>query len=94
LTPIDQDTSFDVKSLSKAFQGIYMANSGYSKQIANEAIQSGHADLISFGVDFLANPDLVERLQHDQPLNAADPETFYGGDDKGYTDYPYLEAVV
>jgi N-ethylmaleimide reductase len=94
MTAIDEATAFDVKLLSKIYQGNYIANSGYTKQIANEAIQAGHADLISFGVDFLANPDLVERLQHDKPLNVADQETFYGGDEKGYTDYPFLEAVI
>jgi N-ethylmaleimide reductase len=94
MTAIDEATSFNVKLLSKIYQGNYIANSGYTKQIANEAILTGHADLISFGVDFIAYPDLVERLQHDKPLNVADQETFYGGDEKGYTDYPFLEAVI
>ena len=90
MTSIDEETSFDIKMLSKLYHGNYMANSGYTKQIANEAIQSKHADMISFGVDYIANPDLVERLQQDAELNAADPDTFYGGDEKGYTDYPFL----
>lgn len=94
MTAIDEDTSFNVKILSKIYKGNYIANSGYTKKIADDAIQTGHADLISFGVDFLANPDLVERLRHDQPLNVADQETFYGGDEKGYTDYPFLESVT
>jgi N-ethylmaleimide reductase len=47
---------------------------------------------VSFGVPFLANPDLVERLRADAPLNAADRSTFYGGDGRGYTDYPTLGA--
>ncbi|MFI2705919.1 alkene reductase, partial [Nocardioides sp. CER28] len=45
------------------------------------------ADLISFGRAYLANPDLVERLRLGLPLNAADPATFYGGDETGYLDY-------
>jgi N-ethylmaleimide reductase len=53
-------------------------------------IDAGVADLISFGQLFLANPDLPERLKNDGPYNTPDPATFYGGDAKGYTDYPAL----
>lgn len=47
------------------------------------------ADLIAFGVPFLANPDLVRRYRENLPLNAADRATFYGGNETGYTDYPF-----
>jgi len=47
----------------------------------------GHADAIAFGRLFIANPDLVERIRGDFPLNAFDRSTFYGGADHGYTDY-------
>ena len=50
------------------------------------------ADAISFGRPFISNPDLVERLKLDAPLNPPDVRTFYGGDDRGYTDYPTLGA--
>ena len=69
-----------------------MANLGYDKTRGNAAIASGHADCVAFGVPFLANPDLVERYRTDAPLNAADEATFYGGSEKGYTDYPFLTA--
>jgi N-ethylmaleimide reductase len=46
--------------------------------------------MVSFGVPFLANPDLPARLSKGAPLNAPDPATFYGGNGKGYTDYPLL----
>jgi N-ethylmaleimide reductase len=55
-----------------------------------EYIESGIADLVSFGQLFIANPDLVARLKSDGPFNTADASTFYGGDAKGYTDYPTL----
>jgi N-ethylmaleimide reductase len=60
------------------------------------AIGNGHADLIAFGVPFLANPDLVQRYQESLPLNEVDTDTFYGGDEKGYTDYPVFgqEQVI
>ena len=46
---------------------------------------------MSFGASFLANPDLPLRLARNAPLNAPDPATFYGGDQRGYTDYPTLD---
>ncbi len=57
---------------------------------AQSAIASGAADMVSFGQLYLANPDLVERFRTDAELNSPDPATFYGGDEKGYTDYPTL----
>jgi len=58
--------------------------------MALEAVASGRADLVSFGRPFIANPDLVRRLRVDAPLNKLDQATLYGGDAKGYTDYPTL----
>lgn len=79
-----------VPMLRKAFSGTFMLNGGYNKVTANAAIESGAADLISFGVPFLANPDLVRRYAQDAPLNIPDQATMYGGDAKGYIDYPTL----
>ena len=84
--------AFDFVALRKLFKNAYMANLGYDKTRGNAAIASGHADCVAFGVPFLANPDLVERYRTDAPLNAADEATFYGGNEKGYTDYPFLTA--
>ncbi|SCF76483.1 N-ethylmaleimide reductase [Streptomyces sp. Ncost-T6T-2b] len=56
-------------------------------------IDDGIADLISYGALFLANPDLPARLKAGGPFNTPDPSTFFGGDAKGYTDYPALDAV-
>jgi N-ethylmaleimide reductase len=69
-----------------------MVNNGYDRQMAIDAVASGRADLVSFGRLFMANPDLVERLREDAPLNPLmGPETFYGGGNHGYTDYPSLK---
>ncbi len=76
--------------LRQAFGGVFMLNGGYSKETGNAAIASGAADLISFGTPFIANPDLVKRYTEDAPLNTPDQATMYGGDAKGYTDYPAL----
>ncbi len=83
---------FDFVSFRKMFKGSYMANLSYDKARGNAAIANGHADCVAYGVPFLANPDLVERFKLDAPLNQADSKTFYGGTEKGYTDYPFLNA--
>ena len=67
-----------------------MLNGGYTRPLAEAALARGEADLVSFGAPFLANPDLPLRLARNAPLNAPDPATFYGGDQRGYTDYPAL----
>lgn len=81
---------FDPLDLRALWQGVFMTNAGYDKARANAALQSGQADLVAFGVPFIANPDLPERYRLDAALNPADPSTFYGGGEKGYTDYPSL----
>ena len=83
---------FDFVQMRKLFNGAYIANLSYDKARGNAAIASGHADAIAYGVPFIANPDLVERFKLDAPLNEADSKSFYGGDETGYTDYPFLKA--
>ncbi len=83
---------FDFTAFRKLIKGQYMANLGYDKARGNSDIASGHADCIAYGVPFIANPDLVERFAKNAPLNEADSATFYGGAEKGYTDYPFLAA--
>lgn len=81
---------FDYDSLRKRFNGTYIANNGYDFKLATEVLEKNKADLIAFGKLFISNPDLVERLKLGAPLNDFDKATFYGGDSKGYTDYPAL----
>lgn len=80
----------DYRQVRDNFDGCYMANRGYDKARAQAAIARGDADMVSFGQLFIANPDLVQRFKTDAGLNTPDPDTFYGGDEKGYTDYPTL----
>jgi N-ethylmaleimide reductase len=75
------------------FRGPLIVNGGYTAESGNEAVAGGQADLVAYGVPFLANPDLVRRLREGAPLNAPDRATFYGGDEHGYTDYPTLDEV-
>ncbi|MBW6400118.1 alkene reductase [Roseomonas sp. HJA6] len=76
------------------FDGPLMLNGGYDAARAEADLAAKRADVISFGVPFLANPDLPERLRLGVALNAPDPSTFYGGDSRGYTDYPALPAAA
>jgi N-ethylmaleimide reductase len=73
------------------YRGTLIANGGYDMKAGNTAIASGEADLISYGVLFLANPDLPERFKRGgAQLNTPQQASFYGGDEHGYTDYPAL----
>ncbi len=81
----------DHGALREAFAGPYIANNGYDRARAIEAIADGQAGFVAFGSLFLANPDLPERFRRDAALNTPIRETFYGGDGRGYTDYPFLE---
>ena len=79
--------------LRPLFPGAYLLGGGFTTgAAAQEEIDAGRADAIVFGAAFLANLDLVDRLAHDRPLNAADRTTFYRGGATGYIDYPVLEG--
>ena len=88
------DRPFDYAALKAAYRaaggtGAWMVNNGYDKAMAEQAVVDG-ADLVAFGKPYIANPDLVERLRRNAPLNTPDKATFYGGGAHGYTDYPAM----
>jgi N-ethylmaleimide reductase len=87
------NVAFDFLALRKAFAGAYIANNDYTRDLAIDTLQKGDADLIAFGKLFIANPDLVERLHKNAPLNTPKQESFYGGGAEGYTDYPALDEL-
>ena len=76
--------------LKAAFDGVYIANEGFTLESAETALQDGWADAVAFGKAFIANPDLPRRLRTQAPLNPPDFETFYGHGPEGYVDYPAL----
>jgi N-ethylmaleimide reductase len=78
--------------IREAFDGTLIVNGGYDAVTAETAIARGEADLVAFGVPFLANPDLPLRYRKGAPLNTPDASTFYAGEQKGYIDYPALSA--
>ncbi len=79
---------FDFASLRRRFSKTYIGNNGYDLALATSHLADDTADLIAFGRPFIANPDLVERLQSGAPLAQVNPATLYGGGAEGYTDYP------
>jgi N-ethylmaleimide reductase len=77
------------------FKGVFLSAGGYTRDNAMEVVAKGEADAVVFGRYYISNPDLAERLQKNLPLNPYDRSTFYGGAEKGYTDYPfYSEAAA
>lgn len=89
--PRDTGHDFDFNALRQEFPNTYMANNCLTREMALAARAGNSADLIAFGRPFIANPDLVERLRRNAPLNELDAATLYGGDAHGYTDYPFLD---
>ncbi|MDH4612433.1 alkene reductase [Pseudomonas sp. BN102] len=76
------------------YSGTLIAAGGFAGESAKAILEAGDADLVAFGRHFIANPDLPERLRNGWPLNPYDRETFFGGTDVGYTDYPsYIEVA-
>ena len=86
-------TSFDFGALRRAFSGAYIANNGYTRDLAIAAVKENRADMVAFGRPFISNPDLVERIRRNAPWTEGDRSTYYGGGAKGYTDYPTLQAA-
>ena len=76
------------------WRGVLIAAGGFTGESAEAAIAQGHADAIAFGRIFISNPDLPRRLQHGFPLTPYNRATFYGGEEKGYTDYPVYDELT
>lgn len=83
---------FDYVALRKLYSGVWMTNNGYSQAMAEAAVASGQADLVSFGRLAISNPDLPQRFQTGASLNElfADVPLYGGQGPHGYTDYPIL----
>jgi N-ethylmaleimide reductase len=81
-------------ALRQEFHGPVIVANGFNRETAMRAIADGAADAVAFGRLFLANPDLPERFRLNSPLNSPDESTFYGGTEKGYTDYPSLATQL
>lgn len=79
--------------LRPKFSRTLIAAGGFASHSADAIVTAGDADLVAFGRHFISNPDLPERLRRGLPLNRYDRSTFYGGDARGYIDYPAAEVA-
>ncbi len=80
-----------INAIRTSFSGTYIGNGNYTADEARQRINAGLCDLVSFGRPFISNPDLPERFRQGAPLNEYDSNTFYGGDEHGYSDYPAMK---
>ncbi|XP_061995875.1 12-oxophytodienoate reductase 3-like [Rosa rugosa] len=89
----DQDEARFMRTLRNAYEGTFMASGGFTRELGMDAVASGDTDLVSYGRQFISNPDLVLRFKLNAPLNKYNRETFYTHDPVvGYTDYPFLNS--
>jgi N-ethylmaleimide reductase len=90
----DADRGVQISNVAETFRPMtsvpIIVNTGFDKAKADAVLARGSADLVAFGVPYIANPDLVERFRTNAVLNKPDPATFYGVGARGYTDYPML----
>jgi N-ethylmaleimide reductase len=89
----DQKTPVATQFIRKHYKGVIIAAGGFTAESAEAIIAAGDADLVAFGRVFIANPDLPARFKANAPLNPYNRDTFYGGTEVGYTDYPFLSEV-
>jgi N-ethylmaleimide reductase len=75
------------------WRGTLITAGGFTGEMAEAAIAAGHADAIAFGRIFISNPDLPRRLREGFPLTPYNRATFYGGEERGYTDYPVHDEM-
>jgi N-ethylmaleimide reductase len=80
--------------LRTIYKGKLVINGGFDAQLGTAAIERGEADLVAFGMLFLANPDLVRRIRNDAGFNAPDYTTLYTPGPEGYIDYPTIDDAV
>lgn len=88
------DNAVDFLALRRRFGRTYIDNNGFSLELADKQLAEGNADLFAIGRAFLANPDLVERLKTGAPVADAPKEYWYGGDERGYTDWPVMAQAA
>ncbi|MBP6495305.1 MAG: alkene reductase [Psychrobacter sp.] len=81
------------EKIRAAFDNTIIAAGGYTAEKAEKNVKAGFIDAVAFGRDYIANPDLAERIYQGAPLNEQHPATFYGGGTEGYTDYPFLKEA-
>lgn len=90
-SPIPEEARSPLVTFRPFYPGIIVTAGGYKRETAIAVVENGLAHAVAFGRIFIANPDLPRRLMENKPLNPYDRNTFYGGREHGYTDYPALQ---
>ena len=88
---IDQKTPVAAQMIRRHYKGIIIAAGGFTPESAAAIVAAGDADLVAFGRHFISNPDLPARIRDQAPLTRYNRDTFYGGQEAGYTDYPLAQ---
>lgn len=88
--PFPEGNPKTLSQIRSLFNGVVIANGGYTFESGNNTIENNEADAIAYARLYLANPDLPHRFKNNLPLNQPNPSTFYGNSEDGYTDYPSL----
>jgi len=94
MMPIDESSEMESNVAGfygKLYKGNRIINGGYTRGTGNQAVESGVAEMVSYGHLFMANPDLPKRFELNSEFNEERPELFYGGGKEGYIDYPFLK---
>jgi N-ethylmaleimide reductase len=91
--PVEGQPPVAAAQLRKIFKGTILAAGGFEPEGAADIVENGDADLVAFGRFFAANPDLPKRIELGLPLNPYDRNTFWGGDHRGSSDYPFYEEL-
>jgi N-ethylmaleimide reductase len=91
---LHEDALNNAALFRSAFDGPLLSAAAYTPESAALAIEQKHVDAVAFGRLFIANPDLVERIQRNRPLSPFDRSTFYGGAEHGYTDYQTFDNAA
>ena len=97
LFPLDKVPHYPkevMDTFGKLTRHTLIANGNYNRETGEKELEKGIADIISYGSLFLANPDLPKRFELNAALNQPDRATMFGGGEKGYTDYPFLETRI
>ncbi|KAK4538506.1 hypothetical protein CDCA_CDCA18G4531 [Cyanidium caldarium] len=87
----ESNSELTVSFFRPLFHGTIITAGGYKRDDGEQCLRRGEADLVAYGRLFLANPDLPKRFSAGLALNHYDRSTFYGGSEKGYTDYPFVD---
>jgi len=96
-SPANYEVPFIEARIAKRYRPVYkgnlIINGGFTQESGNSVIEAGKADMVAFGVPYIANPDLAERFEQNADLQQPDTSTFYTPGAKGYIDYPVLAEV-